>query len=127
MFTLFNVQKFCFVLVGLYFTLLASARPQFSGASLAKRDAIANSSALLTNAARMQAGLAPLKPRSFYRPTRVARELPHAFAFTVKMLTRTLQPAIHPPLRCREMNSGHNLSWAVLTFVLIVAPLAKSR
>jgi len=31
---------------------------------------------LVTNAARMQAGLAPLKPRSFYQPSRVAARAP---------------------------------------------------
>jgi len=58
------------VLLVLIQILTVSARPQYFRARRLKPTI--DETKLLTNAARLRAGLGPMKPRSFFNPTRVS-------------------------------------------------------
>jgi len=69
-----NVLAYALVLFAVFQYGLVSARPQFP--QYGKRAALlSDASDLQTNAARMAQGLAPLKPRNLYIPSRVGNEI----------------------------------------------------
>ena len=69
MVALFNLKKASLLLIAAFqCAILVSARP--SHVELTRRE-FANGGNLTTNAKRLQAGLAPLKPRNLYNPSRV--------------------------------------------------------